>query len=373
MYNIAILSYNSSKYSETFIHQLMELPFHVHFLSGGELPAYKPDGTLFLPDEGVNRIISDIQQWFGYTHHQQHVNAIARYFRQHHVKAVLANYAITAFPIMQLCKDLDIPLIVHFHGWTAYRRTILEQYATSYKMLFALATKVVCVSNDMKRQLVSLGCPSNKLEVLPTGADTRLFQFADRSTNEALFFSAGRFCDTKNPHLTILAFSYALKELPHLKLEIAGGDENLLCASVNLVKALGIENAVTFLGILTPQQIYQKMSKALAYVQHSATTILDEKEGTPCSIMEASACGLPVIATRHAGINDVVLHGETGLLCDELDIQTMAQHMVQLVNDRALAKRMGEKGAAFISQYFTRKQYLDKLTNVLLQAIERNS
>lgn len=372
MHNIAIVSYNRDKYSETFIHNLVKyLPFRSHYLYGGELPEYDGNHQKFLPEEGFNKVIIALKEWMGTSRYVQHQQAVEKYLVKNNIQAIHANYAITAFPLMDISIRNNIPLIVHFRGWTAYRSTIIEKYRKEYDRLFVMAKAVVCVSQDMKRQLISLGCPENKISVIPSGANTEIFTYSDHSANAPVFLSAGRFCDTKNPHLTILAFSKVLQQIPEATLIMAGGDENLLCACVNLCKALKIEDKVSFKGVVTQSEMFELMKCSLAYVQHSAVTILHEKEGTPNSVMEACSSGLPVIATRHAGIMDVIVEEETGLLCDEFDVDTMAANMIRVAQDRSLAKKLGEQASKRVREAFTMKQCIEKLNAVIEQAIAK--
>ncbi|MES2619868.1 MAG: glycosyltransferase family 4 protein [Bacteroidota bacterium] len=372
MHNIAIISYNYDKYSETFIHNLVKhLPFRSHYLYGGELPEYDGNRQKFLSEKGFDKVIIALKEWVGVSRYTQHQQAVEKYLLKHEIKAIHANYAITAFPLMDICLRNNIPLIVHFRGWTAYRSTTLEKYRKDYDHLFDMAKAVVCVSHDMKKQLMSLGCPENKIQIIPSGANTEIFTYSDHSANPPVFLSAGRFCDTKNPHLSILAFSKALKQIPEAKLIMVGGDENLLCACVSLCKALKVEDKVIFKGVVTQQEIFELMKNSLAYVQHSAVTILNEKEGTPNSVMEACSSGLVVIATRHAGIMDVIIEEETGLLCNEFDVDAMAANMVRVAKDRALANKMGMQASKRVGEHFTMKQCIEKLSAVIEQAISK--
>ena len=237
--------------------------------------------------------------------------------------------------------------------------------------MFQIASAVIGVSQDMIAQLKMLGADAKKLHLITYGPDPDSFKYRDCSTNANIFLAAGRFCDTKNPHLTILAFQKVLKSVPDAKLIMAGGDENLLNVCINLSHALSLTDKIDFCGVLTAEQIYQRMIKSLAFVQHSATTIDGEKEGTPVAIIEAGASGLPVIATRHGGIKDVVPDEETGLLSDEYDIDTMAANMVRIANDRTLAKRLGLAASERVNKHFTMKQYIDKLNEVIEMVVKK--
>ncbi|MBS1613870.1 MAG: glycosyltransferase family 4 protein [Bacteroidetes bacterium] len=366
MKNIALLSYNHNKYSETFIQDLVKhLPYKVHYLYGGELPMYNGSGNSFMDTSPKGKLKKAYKEWLGTPEPQQHKKAVEQYLLKHNIEAVYANYAITAFPVMEICNRLNIPLIVHFWGWTAYRSTLLEKYKKEYAELFQIAKAVICVSTDMQKQLISLGCPASKVHYVSSWANTELFTYSDHSSNPPIFFTAGRFCDTKNPHLTVLAFSKALPDIPNAKLVMAGGDENLMNACVNLCKALGIADKVAMLGAVPQQQIFALTQQAYAFVQHSATTILNEKEGTPYAILEACAAGLPVIATRHAGVCDVVIENETGLLCNEYDVDAMAADMVKLWNDKEMAKRIGMAASKHVREHYNMEQQLTAITAIV--------
>ncbi len=370
---IAILSYNREKYSETFLRApVKSLPYEVHYLYEGELPQYYGNDEKFINDSGFGKVIIAIKEWLGSSRQKQHELLVEEYLLKHKIKAVLANYSITAIPVMGICKKHNIPLVVHFHGWTAYRSTVIQTYKSEYQRMFEIASAIIGVSTDMIEQLKRLGAEGKKLHLITYGFNSEIFKYSNHSDNKNIFFTAGRFCDTKNPHFTILAFHKVLEKIPDAKLLMAGGDENLLNACVSLVKALKIEDKVEFRGELSPDQMYNCMKEAVAYVQHSATTALGEKEGTPVTILEACACGLPVIATRHAGIKDVIIEEETGLLGDELDVNAMAQNMIKVASNRDFAKRLGENASKRVNENFTMEKYIQKLNSVIEQVILGN-
>ena len=133
MRNIAVISYNYDKYSETFIHNLVKyLPFNSHYLYGGELPEYDGNRQKFLNDEGFNKVIIALKEWMGASRYVQHQQEVEKYLLKNGIKAVHANYAVTAFPMMEMCQRNNISLIVHFRGWTAYRSTIIEKFREEY-------------------------------------------------------------------------------------------------------------------------------------------------------------------------------------------------------------------------------------------------
>ena len=79
----------------------------------------------------------------------------------------------------------------------------------------------------------------------------------------------------------------------------------------------------------------------LAFVQHSIIAANGDAEGTPVSILEAGAAGVPVISTKHAGIPDLVLDNITGFLVEEHDVEEMILKMIQLLKEPSSARIHG--------------------------------
>ncbi len=86
-------------------------------------------------------------------------------------------------------------------------------------------------------------------------------------------------------------------------------------------------------------------------------------------MLEASAAGLSVIATRHAGIPDVLEHEKSGFLIEELDIESMANYMVELCENPEKTKVMGSKGSENIRLNFTIEKHLNCLTDIIKKAV----
>lgn len=176
--------------------------------------------------------------------------------------------------------------------------------------------------------------------------------------------AVGRFTDKKAPYYTILAFHAIAQQFPQAKLLMAG-DGVLKSTCQNLVRHLGLQEQVVFLGVIDHQRYRELLAESLAFVQHSITAANGDMEGTPVAILEASAAGLPVVATRHAGIPDVVLHEKTGLLCNEHDVEGMANNMARLLNNSTEAQQMGQAGKQRILKHFNMQRHIEVLEKAL--------
>ena len=137
-----------------------------------------------------------------------------------------------------------------------------------------------------------------------------------------------------------------------------------------LIKQLGLQHAITLPGVLKTDDIKKLLGKARVFVQHSVTAQDGDKEGTPVTILEAGSSGLAIVSTRHAGIKEAVIDGETGYLVDEHNIDGMANYMIKFAEDIDLAVQMGAKEAEHIRNNYDINDRIKTLTAILKQAIK---
>jgi glycosyltransferase involved in cell wall biosynthesis len=290
--------------------------------------------------------------------------AYAKVFRGHRAGAVLAEYGPTGVRVMGACRQLGIPLIVHFHGFDASVRSVLEEYADKYAAMFRDAAAIVAVSHAMCTRLISLGAPAEKVHYNPCGVDCGLFTGAAPAAAPPTFVAVGRFVEKKAPELTLTAFADVFHTDPRARLRMIGEGPRL-DACRELAAQLGVSDAVTFLGAQPSEVVQQEIRGARGFVQHSVEAANGDCEGTPVGILEAGASGLPVVSTRHGGIPDVVIEGETGFLVAERDVATMAKHMLALVRSPQLAGRLGQQARTRIGTHFTSERSLGRLWSII--------
>jgi glycosyltransferase involved in cell wall biosynthesis len=170
--------------------------------------------------------------------------------------------------------------------------------------------------------------------------------------------------EKKAPQHTIAAFAEVVRLRPDARLRMIG-DGPLLAECRALATALGVAEAVEFLGVQPPEAVQREMRGARGFVQHSVEASNGDREGTPVGVLEAGASALPVIATRHGGIPEVVVDGETGLLVDEHDVSGMARHMLTLAASPDLAGRMGQLARARVERCFSLAGSLERLWSII--------
>lgn len=351
MKSIALITPNINQYSETFIHKQIELlPYDLHVFYGGHLPnkiKYKNEElTLFGEDENLEK-------------------EIKKEFKARGITAVLAQYGPSGVALQGVCQQLNVPLHVHFHGYDACRKDVLDYYSSKYKSLFKQAATMIVVSEEMKEALLKLGCKKGKISLVNYGVDFNTFTSAIKADSEKIkFIMCGRLVNKKGHHYLLQAFHTLQNQITNVELILIGDGplkEELQC----YIEEHGIKDLVHFAGVCTPEEVLAYLQGAHVYVQHSVEAPNGDKEGKPLAILEAMSVGLPIISTLHAGIPDVVEDNISGFLVKERDVVDMADKMLILAKDLKLRKSFGEAGRQKILKSHGIDQYISDLINII--------
>lgn len=351
--NIALINANENKYTETFVLNhavsLRKYNYLIHELFGYPIPANSKQLGGVDSSGMLKRKFINFWNTFLYRNESyQDINAFKTYLIKNNIELVLAEFGTCGVEVFEICQELNIPLIVVFYGYDIHHKSVLDENKERYQALFSYASLLIGVSREIVDKLEKLGAESKKVFYLPCSLNFGLFTDSYSPENDFTFLSVGRFTETKSPHLLILAFNEVLKMIPEAELRMIGkdGGGELFEACQILVKALGIEKKVAFLGVLPPEEVQWEMSRATVFVQHSLTTpINSDKEGTPVSVMEAMATGMPIVSTKHAGILDLIENEVNGILVDEYAYLEMAKQMIRLAQDKELRNFLGKNAA----------------------------
>jgi colanic acid/amylovoran biosynthesis glycosyltransferase len=370
-YNLCIIKPNKSAFSETFIQEhITRLAGNKKVLYGGAFPVYD-DKDKFLIRSKLGLISYLIQKKvLGKKSIGVRTNALKDYLTINKIDVVLAEYGMVGAMITEACRLAGVPLVIHFHGADAYYKKNIDEYGELYKKAFAYASAIIAVSKDMVGKLVALGAPADKIFNASCGVDTGTFPQLDISHSKKNFLAVGRFVEKKSPQSLVKSFKLVVDKLPDAKLWMVG-DGPLFDETKALVIELGISNNVTLTGVLKTAQIKDLMKQMRCFVQHSVTATNGDSEGTPVTVLEAASSGLPIIATRHAGIKEAVLDGVTGFLVDEFDINGMAEKMVLLADSPEMAVHFGEAGREHMISNYQMNDRIKLLNKIIKGSIKQ--
>lgn len=297
-------------------------------------------------------------------------DSLSAFFRLHQVDVILAEFGTSGAEIWSHADALGIPLIVHFHGHDAHRSTTVGPLREKYRNMFRVAFRVISVSRYMTEALIELGCPPEKIITNPYGPRDSFLEITP--DYRPTIFALGRFTDIKANYLILLAFQKVLKQAPEAHLVMAG-DGELLETCRTLAKVWGMEDKVSFPGAVPHAQNRLLFSEACCFVQHSVCPSYGDAEGTPVVILEAQAAGLPVVSTCHAGITEAVLHGDTGFLVEERDVDGMAAHLLTLVRSPVLCRTMGDNARRHIRNRYSMKRHIGVIQESVNEARRKTS
>lgn len=369
--SVLIIAPRRDTYSETFIHGLTEaLHDEVTAWYGTPLPVVRQDGRMLYPPFPLpERLVHYSQdQLNGNVLHAWILALRAKLAR---FNVVLIHYLTAAALLGPALRRLRIPYVVHCHGQDVHAASSLELLGSRLRDAGRFSEAVVAVSETMRERLVELGVPPERIILRSYGIDLARFEAGNPSAQPPVFLAVGRMVAKKAPHLTLLAFAEVYRQRPAARLRWAGAGP-LEGLARDLVQGLGLAEAVTFLGVLSHDEVAREMRHARAFVQHSVVPRLgldrDDHEGTPVAILEASAAGLPVVSTRHAGIPEAVLDGVSGWLVPERDVSGMVAAMIRLIDEPAQAVTLGKAGREHIARNYKSEDYYRVIRETLAAA-----
>jgi colanic acid/amylovoran biosynthesis glycosyltransferase len=276
--------------------------------------------------------------------------------------AALAEYGPVGVQFASVCRAAKVPLFVHFHGYDGSLLLRDSVVVRNYGRLFRLASGIIAPSRFLAKNLLAIGCPPDKLHVIPYGIDPTRLTITRRDPQRIL--AVGRLVDKKAPHLTIRAFGQIASDYPKAQLDMLG-DGPLAETCSSLITDLGLEGRVRMHGAQPHSHVVQLMGEASIFVQHSVTAANGDTEGLPVAILEAMASALPVVATRHSGIPEAVVDGTTGLLVEEHDVDAMASALSQLLADPELGEHMGLAGRKRALDQFAQQRSIDRFRTIM--------
>jgi colanic acid/amylovoran biosynthesis glycosyltransferase len=294
----------------------------------------------------------------------------AQAMRERGVCLLHAHFGDEGFRLLTVRAILKIPMVVTFYGYDVSelpRRGPLWRWRLWLKLLFLMADRILAEGPYMRQSLIRLGCPSRKVKVQHLGVDIKKLSFAVRqfpANGPIRILIAASFREKKGIQYGIEAFARVAQKWNRLELVIVG-DGPLRPQIERQIAQLGLGDKVRLMG-------YQPYERLIAIAQESHIVMApsvtasngDTEGGAPVFLIEAQAMGLPVVATRHADIPEVVQDGKTGYLAPERDIDALAERLEYLLDHPDLWPQLGTSGRQYVESEFSLKQQTERLEGI---------
>ena len=139
------------------------------------------------------------------------------------------------------------------------------------------------------------------------------------------------------------------------------GDGPLREPLEEVIRKLRLSDVVRLHGAREGSYVRERLAEAHLFLLPSVTAADGDQEGTPVSLMEGQACGLPVLSTLHSGIPEVVADGQSGLLVPEGDSEALADGLSTLVARADDWPEMGRRGREHVAHEYDLDDWTDRL------------
>jgi glycosyltransferase involved in cell wall biosynthesis len=219
------------------------------------------------------------------------------------------------------------------------------------------------ISAYTKRRLEQAGFDPEQILMIPNGVDISRFprracpanEPASRGELRILF--AGRLVRVKALDVLLKAWCSVVHACPEKKLSLLfAGEGPLKHELMQQAERLNISESVNFLGMV--QDMPALFAQADIYVQPSL------QEGLPNAVIEAMASGLPIVATKVSGNEDLVTHNSNGILVEPGNANLLAEALLELINDCSKRVQMGALSRRIIEEHYQLPMVIEKLVRV---------
>lgn len=289
------------------------------------------------------------------------------------------HYGTDAGVFLDIAKLLNVPSVVSFYGYDCssfphwyfgYGRHYLQN-------VFNYTDYCLAMSDDMKSDLLKIGCPENKIIVHYYGSDLQSFCYNRKYEvkNNITFLILASLVPQKGHLFLFQAFKKAMK-MTNKKLHLRVVGKGYLESDLKkFVKKNNLRENICFVGSLKhlSKEFLQEFYQADVFIHPSITSQNKDKEGIPGAIVEAMATGLPVISTFHAGIPYIIHHGQNGYLVNEWDINRLAEYICKFAEDVELSKKIGKRAQKYAFEKLDLKCKERELESIYDYVIENHN
>lgn len=277
----------------------------------------------------------------------EHILYFKHILRKEKVSLIHAHFGPEGVVMVPLKRWLKLPLVTTFYGYDVTQLPHENVWMNAYRRLFQEGDLFLVEGNNMRRSLIEIGCPAEKIRIQHIGIDMGKYQFKERtslSDSKIILLFCGRLVEKKGLIYALKALRLLLFKYPYVELRIIG--DGILRRDVeSFVNENNLNSNVRLLGYQPHHIFIKELDRAHIYLQPSVTACNGDSEGgAPTTLLESQASGVPVISSYHADIPEVVIHGKSGFLVPERDSDALADRLAYLIDHREEWATFGKEG-----------------------------
>ncbi len=371
-------------YNATFLSAYVSAEFET-LLLGGKHEEHEGDSQFIPLSHGVQpQIIEELQREINFKQDRKAIKLVRQLIRSYQPD-IVHTHASKAGAIGRYAAYKEgVPVIVHtfhghvFHSYFGKVKTFIYKVVERY--LAKKTNAIVAISATQKNELVNKYriVNSEKVHVIPLGFDLKKFQenkevkrqiFRTKhqvNSDELAIGIIGRLTSIKNHNGFLQAVQVAASKTTKNLVVFIVGDGELRSELEN--QAVLICESIPNLRIIFTSWIKEidSVLPALDLVALSSWN-----EGTPVSLIEAQAAGVPVISTNVGGVKDIVIENETGIIVDSFEVQNYALGLLDLIENEEKRKKMSQNGWTHVQHKFHYKRLCRDVENLYLELLNK--
>lgn len=341
--SVALFSTRFVPYSQTFVHD--EVRAHERYdvdvfckerLNADRFPY--PAERIYQPPGWAEKIFENVAYWPSFD----------RQIQRGSYDLVHAHFGTAAVYALPYVWRHDLPFVVTFWGNDVGALVGSQRFKPTRWRYVALAPRIMAaadlmlgVSEELCAWLRQFSGRPDAVQSYRHGVDLSKFQPTSVERDVPEVVMVGRFTEKKGHRYALRAVTEALRAGCDLHLSLIGSGE-LEGDCRTYVRNQGLDEHVTFHGVLSHEETADRLAQADIALVPSVVARNHDREGSPTVVKEAAASGVPVVGTYHAGIPETVDDGETGFLVPERNVPALADRLATLLNDGELRARFGQ-------------------------------
>lgn len=281
---------------------------------------------------------------------------------------------------MAVTRSAGIPHVVTFYGHDLSRLPRDPIWRRRFSELFGRAALFTVEGHHMKSLLVTLGCPEAKIRIRRHGADLERFPFVPRligGDGTIKVLVAARFVEKKGIPYALRAIAEVARTRPGLRLTVVGdakADEaegqRIKREVQSLLESEPLRHCSQWLGSVSIDDFMRIALEHHVFVQASLHAQDGDNEGgAPVSLIQLAATGMPIVATSHCDIPEIVLDGVTGALAPERNVPALAASLGRVLDSPDSWPRLGERARRHMEHAFEMSRCIADLEAIYDEAL----
>lgn len=260
------------------------------------------------------------------------------------------------------------PIIIT--GWGADIFDSPKQSIMRTMLMFSLSkASALTVLSEITRKEIR-HYTNKPVQLIPFGVNTSVFSPVDRRDRSTICIGTVRTLTEKyGVEFLIRAVAKIYPNRTNIRLSIVG-DGPLRSHLEQLAESLGIRDITTFHGYVNQNTDFERYKSLLDEMDIFSILSIIDSETFGVASVEASACGLPVVATYVGGLPEVVLHNETGILVPPTDVNATADALLKLIDSSEIRATMGKAGHEYVSKKYDWTNNVNDMVQLYRSTIE---